>query len=79
MARPHGIFTRFPILPTNWGTQTLSNTKNFSNDADGITRLRGCQILIAAAPADRELYTADLDFDYVHNFAADLANVRLIV
>jgi hypothetical protein len=30
VARPHGILTRFPILPISWGTQMLSNTKNNS-------------------------------------------------
>jgi hypothetical protein len=28
VARPHGILTRFPILPIPWGTQLLSITKN---------------------------------------------------
>jgi hypothetical protein len=28
VARPHGNFTRFPILPIYRGTQMLSNTKN---------------------------------------------------
>ena len=34
VARPHGIFTRFPILPIHRGTQMLSNTKN-SQDRRG--------------------------------------------
>jgi hypothetical protein len=60
VARPHGILTRFPILPMSWGTQMLSNQKSDVIVADTITRSSALSNPVRATSISRVIAAAAL-------------------